>query len=74
MVIYCLLSIPLPSISLASCAMVRPWEALVVGGVGASLTLLAGPLLDKLRVDDPVSAVAVHGVAGAWVSGTLCAT
>ena len=35
------------------------------------LPVAVGPLLDRLRVDDVVGAVGVHGFGGAW--GTLAA-
>ncbi|XP_074651674.1 putative ammonium transporter 3 [Tubulanus polymorphus] len=50
----------------AGCAVVRPWEAIIIGAIGALLSLLAGPLLDKFHIDDPVGATAVHAVGGLW--------
>ncbi|XP_064472426.1 putative ammonium transporter 3 [Ornithodoros turicata] len=50
----------------AGCALYHPWEALVVGAVGSLLANGAMPLLDHLRVDDPVGAIAVHGVSSVW--------
>ncbi|CAG0881413.1 unnamed protein product [Darwinula stevensoni] len=55
----------LVSISAAS-PLVHPWEAILIGGMGTTLTLFAVPLIDRLRLDDPVHCVAVHGVAGIW--------
>ena len=43
--------------------------ALVVGGIGGALAVIAIPLLDKLKVDDVVGAISAHLVAGIW--GTL---
>jgi Amt family ammonium transporter len=43
--------------------------SLAVGAVAGVVVVLAIPLIDKLRVDDPVGAVSVHGVCGAL--GTL---
>ncbi len=43
--------------------------AIIVGGIGAALAVLAVPLLDKLKIDDVVGAIPVHLVAGIW--GTL---
>ena len=40
-----------------------------VGLVGGLLVVVAVPLFDKLRIDDPVGALSVHLVAGIW--GTL---
>ncbi|CAG0891667.1 unnamed protein product, partial [Cyprideis torosa] len=53
----------------ASCAYVQPWEALLIGAIGALLASSSVRLLDYLKVDDPVGAIAVHGAAGMW--GTL---
>lgn len=53
----------------APCAFVEPWAALIIGAVGGVIVVLGVLLLDKLRVDDPVGAVAVHGFNGIW--GTL---
>lgn len=48
--------------------MVRPWESLIIGFIGGVIGCLSPKLVDKMKVDDPVGAVAVHGVAGVWVS------
>jgi len=54
----------------APCAFVAAWAAVVIGLVAGALCVLAVLLLDRiLKVDDPVGAVSVHGVCGAW--GTL---
>lgn len=54
----------------ASCHLVSPLGAVFVGAVGGWVHNLAFEfLLRKLRIDDPVGAVAVHGFCGVW--GTL---
>jgi Amt family ammonium transporter len=53
----------------APCAFVSPWAAIVIGLVGGTIVVLGALLLDKLRIDDPVGAVPVHGMNGIW--GTL---
>ena len=53
----------------APCAFVEPWAAMVIGAVGGVVVVLGVVLLDKLKVDDPVGAVSVHGFNGIW--GTL---
>jgi len=54
----------------APCATVTPVWAIVIGAIGGVLVVLAVIFIDSvLKVDDPVGAVAVHGVCGAW--GTL---
>lgn len=43
--------------------------ALVIGAVGGVIVVLTVPLLDKMKIDDVVGAIPVHGFAGIW--GTL---
>ncbi|MCP3669034.1 MAG: ammonium transporter [Gammaproteobacteria bacterium] len=43
-----------------------PLLATVVGMVGGVLVVLAIITLDKLKLDDPVGAISVHGVVGIW--------
>ena len=54
----------------AGCANVDAVGALVIGLIAGVLVVLAVEFIDqKLKVDDPVGAVAVHGVCGIW--GTI---
>ncbi len=43
-----------------------PGLATLIGALGGALVVLAIVGLDKLRVDDPVGAISVHGVVGIW--------
>ncbi|MDX1481674.1 MAG: ammonium transporter [Woeseiaceae bacterium] len=43
-----------------------PIVATLVGAVGGLLAVLFIVTLDKLRIDDPVGAISVHGIAGVW--------
>ncbi len=43
-----------------------PLAATLIGGVGGVIVVFAIVTLDKLRVDDPVGAISVHGVVGMW--------
>lgn len=43
--------------------------AILIGGIGGVLAVLAVPFLDRLQIDDVVGAIPVHLVAGVW--GTL---
>jgi Amt family ammonium transporter len=43
-----------------------PIGATLIGGVGGLLVVAAIVTLDKLRIDDPVGAISVHGVVGMW--------
>ncbi len=54
----------------AGCATVTPMGAIAIGGIGGVLVVLSVLFIDRtLKVDDPVGAVSVHGVCGAF--GTL---
>jgi len=55
----------------AGCANVSPISAVIIGLVAGVLVVLSVLFFDKIKVDDPVGAVSVHGVCGAW--GTLAA-
>lgn len=46
--------------------------ATLIGGVGGVLVVFAIITLDKLKIDDPVGAISVHGVVGIW--GLLAVT
>jgi Amt family ammonium transporter len=43
-----------------------PLWATLVGMIGGTIVVLSIIGLDKLRIDDPVGAISVHGVAGIW--------
>lgn len=43
-----------------------PLESTIIGAVGGILVVFAIVLLDKLKIDDPVGAISVHGVVGMW--------
>jgi Amt family ammonium transporter len=51
------------------CYWVSPFGAIMVGAIAGPVCALCVDLLEYLRIDDPVGAVAVHGAAGIW--GTL---
>ncbi len=53
----------------AACGFVAPWAAVLIGFVAATIAVVAVPLVERLGIDDPIGAVAVHGLAGVW--GTL---
>ena len=51
----------------APCAFVSSWAAMLIGAISGVLVILAATFIDAvLKVDDPVGAIAVHGVNGAW--------
>jgi Amt family ammonium transporter len=43
--------------------------ALIIGAVGGLIVVLTVPMLDKMKIDDVVGAIPVHGFAGIW--GTI---
>lgn len=54
----------------AGCAVATPLGALIIGLVAGVLVVASVEFFDKvLHVDDPVGAISVHGVCGAW--GTI---
>lgn len=53
----------------APCAFVDPWAAVLIGFIAGIIVPPLVVLIDKIRVDDPVGAIPVHGIAGIW--GTL---
>lgn len=51
----------------APCAFVAPWAAVVIGAAGALVMMASTTFVErKLKVDDPVGAISVHGAAGLW--------
>jgi Amt family ammonium transporter len=51
----------------APCAFVDNWAALVIGGIAGGLVIIGAGFLEKtLKVDDPVWAIACHGICGLW--------
>jgi Amt family ammonium transporter len=53
----------------AGCAYVSEWSSILIGAISGLLVIYATLLVDYLKVDDPVGAVAVHGFGG--VFGTI---
>ena len=51
----------------APCAFVSPAEAVLIGALAGALVVASILFIDKtLRIDDPVGAISVHGVCGAF--------
>lgn len=53
----------------AGCAFVSVGSALIIGALAGALVVTGVMALDKLKIDDPVGAIAVHGMGG--IFGTL---
>lgn len=54
----------------AGTAAVSNVGALIIGGASGVLVVMSVLLFDRIHIDDPVGAISVHGVCGAF--GTLC--
>ncbi len=55
----------------AGCANLSPTFAVITGAIAGIIIVFAVSFFEKRRIDDPVGAISVHGVCGAW--GTLAA-
>jgi Amt family ammonium transporter len=53
----------------APCAFVAPWASIVIGFVAGIIMYATLVYVDKIGVDDPLGAIAAHGMGGIW--GTL---
>jgi Amt family ammonium transporter len=45
---------------------VDPLPAVLIGAVGGVIVVFSVFFFDKIKIDDPVGAISVHGVCGAW--------
>jgi Amt family ammonium transporter len=46
--------------------------ATAIGAVGGVLVVLSVVMMDKIKIDDPVGAISVHGVVGIWGLLAVC--
>ncbi|HZO62804.1 MAG TPA: ammonium transporter [Gaiellaceae bacterium] len=53
----------------AACGYVAPWAAVVIGLVAGFVAVVGVIAVERIGIDDPIGAVAVHGMSGVW--GTL---
>ncbi len=53
----------------AGADVVGPWGAVVMGAIGGVIVVFSILFFDKIKMDDPVGAISVHGVCGIW--GTI---
>jgi Amt family ammonium transporter len=53
----------------AGADVLHPGLSILVGLIAGILVSVAVPFFDRLKIDDPVGAISVHGVNGAW--GTI---
>jgi Amt family ammonium transporter len=50
----------------APCGAVTPLMSVVIGGIAGVLVVFSVLFFDKVKIDDPVGAVSVHGICGLW--------
>lgn len=43
-----------------------PLMATIIGAVGGAIVVFSIVFMDKIKIDDPVGAISVHGVVGLW--------
>lgn len=48
---------------------VATWASVLIGAIGGVIVVYSVAMFDRLKIDDPVGAISVHGVVGTW--GTL---
>ncbi len=53
----------------AASGFVAPWAAIVIGLVSGFIAVTGVIFVERIGIDDPIGAVAVHGMSGVW--GTL---
>jgi ammonium transporter, Amt family len=53
----------------AASGFVAPWAAIVIGFVSGAIAVYGVIFVERIGIDDPIGAVAVHGASGIW--GTL---
>ena len=53
----------------AGADLMSPLESIIIGGLAGSIIVFGVALIDKIKLDDPVGAIAVHLICGIW--GTL---
>src|SRR4051794_1884720 len=53
----------------AASGFVAPWAAIAIGLVSGVIAVVGVIAVERIGIDDPIGAVAVHGISGVW--GTL---
>ena len=57
-------------VGITASADIMTWvNAMIIGAVAGVIVVLAIVLIDRIKIDDPVGAISVHGVCGIW--GTI---
>src|SRR5213075_520742 len=50
----------------AASGFVAPWAAIVIGLVSGFIAVVGVIFVERIGIDDPIGAVAVHGMSGIW--------
>ena len=50
----------------AGADVINPWQAVIVGLLAGLIVVISVIFFDKIRIDDPVGAISVHGICGVW--------
>jgi len=50
----------------ANADIVNSWGAMIIGVIAGVIVVVSVIFLDKIRIDDPVGAISVHGTCGIW--------
>ncbi len=53
----------------AGADVVSEFDSIIIGAISGLLVFAAILIIDKLKIDDPVGAISVHGIGGVW--GTI---
>ena len=54
-------------VAVTGCAdLILPQHAMIAGAIGGGIVVLAILGLDRLKIDDPIGAIPVHGIGGLW--------
>ena len=56
----------------AAADVVSVMGAIAAGAIGGVLVVLSILFFDKIKIDDPVGAISVHGVCGIWGTLAVC--
>ena len=49
-----------------------PGLATIIGAIGGVIIVFSIVFLDKIKIDDPVGAISIHGIAGIWGLLAVC--
>ena len=50
----------------AGADVINPWQAVIVGLLAGLIVVISVIFFDKIKIDDPVGAISVHGICGVW--------